>query len=113
MSLLSKLFGGDPTGTIVKTYRETTYRDNFTMKYVPGSGGYQIYVLNFPRDPHGESVDVNHKYGDGRICVTVPLATLSKAKAVAIHWMTGWSGYIRASDGRWPRNGNVRVNVPD
>ena len=113
MSFLSELLGGDPAGTVVKEYRETQYRDDYRIKFVSRSGGYKIYAVSFPRDPHEKGPDVHHKYEDGHLCVTSTLPTLAKAKAVAIHWMTGWSAYIRSSNGRWPRNGNVRVNVPD
>ncbi len=113
MSFLSRLLRNDPPGTEVKDYRETKTRDQYRIKFIPSSSGYRIEVLTCPRDRHGKGVHVNHKYPDGHICTSAPVTTLSKAKAIAIHWMTGWSGYVRSPHGKWPRNGTVRINVPD
>lgn len=116
MSIFRKIFGAMPPPTSVELdYREQSTGDRYRMRYVRSGSSWVCYALIFPHDQHKLGVHKNHKYPDGRICVAsgVSVPTLSMAKAIAIHWMTGWSAYVRSSDGTWPRNGRVRVNVPD
>jgi hypothetical protein len=115
MGLLSTLFGGNAPEAVIKEYREPQTGDLYRMKFFRSGNQWTIYAIDFPRDPHRKGVEVNHKYPDGRICVAagVDVPTLSMAKAIGTHWMMGWSMYVRSRDGRWQRNGRVRVNVPD
>lgn len=116
MSFLGRLFGSDaPPNELVKEYRDTATRDRYRFKFVERNGHYDIYCIDRPRDPHHADSAVTHLFAGGKICVasSVKVSTLSMAKAIATHWMMAYSQFVRSADGTWPRNGRVRVNVPD
>jgi hypothetical protein len=85
--------------------------DNYTINYVGQSDGtIKMFAELHPSDPYGASVTDNHLYPSGEICVSGGNApeTMDRAKAIAVHWMEGFSEYVRT--GEFP-NGKRRVHV--
>ena len=79
-------------------------------KRLQSDGTIKLYVLDHPADPYDGGVTENHLYSDGHICVVAGYEprTMDKAKAFAVHWMEGFSAYIRT--GKFPNKGR-RIHV--
>ena len=73
-------------------------------------GTIKLFDLNHPPDPHGKTSLEHHLCEDGWICVSPGSEprTMDRAKAIAVHWMEGYSEYIRT--GVFPKVGR-RVTV--
>lgn len=86
-------------------------RDKYTIDYVSQSDGtIRLHADLRPADPHGAGVAESHLYLTGEICVSAGNAptTMDRAKAIAVHWMEGYSEYVRS--GEFP-TGRRRVHV--
>jgi hypothetical protein len=95
---------------MLKDYR-VGGKDNYAIEYVPQSDGtYKLFARQHPADPYGKPVNENHLYSTDEICVAAghEPETLDRAKAIAVHWMEGWSQYVRT--GEFPK-GSRRVTV--
>lgn len=85
--------------------------DKYTVNYVGQSDGtIKMFAELHPTDPHGAAVTESHLYSTGEICVSAGNApeTMDRAKAIAVHWMEGYSEYVRS--GEFP-TGSRRVHV--
>ena len=73
-------------------------------------GTIKLFALDHPSDPHGKTSIEHHLCDDGWICVSQgnEPRTMDRAKAIAVHWMEGYSEYIRT--GVFPKGGR-RVTV--
>ena len=116
MGILNTLLGiDDPPMETVKSYRDKATGDLYRFRFVRRGDSVELYCDDCPPDPHRADPSVTHLFKGGKICVAsgVKVKTLSMAKAIAVHWMTCYSSFIRSGRPVWPRNGKVRVNVPD
>ena len=85
--------------------------DRYCIEFQRQSNGtFKLYAREHPPDPYGKPVNDNHLYASGEICVAAGYepTTLDRAKAIAVHFMEGWSRYIRI--GTFP-TGARRVTV--
>ena len=85
--------------------------DHFTIDFVVQSNGkIKLLATHRPADPYRGSASQNHVFSDNSICIAAGNAptTMERARAIAIHWMQGYSVYIRT--GTFP-NGARRVSV--
>lgn len=95
---------------MLKSYR-VDKRDNYQIEYRQQSDGtIKLYARSFPPDPFEGDSHAHHILPDGSICVSSgnEPRTLDRAKAIAVHWMEGYSQYIRT--GTFP-NESRRVRV--
>jgi len=95
---------------MMKNYR-VNGRDNYSIDFRPQSDGtIKMFATEHPADPHGKPVSECHLFSSGEICVSGghEPRTMDRAKAVAVHWMEGWSQYVRT--GNFPK-GSRRVTV--
>ncbi len=96
---------------MLKRYR-VNGRDDYAIEFVEPSSSpfYRLFAREHPADPYGKSVSECHLYSTDEICVAAghEPKTLDRAKAIAVHWMEGWSQYVRT--GEFPK-GSRRVSV--
>lgn len=94
---------------MLKRYR-VNGRDDYAIEFVASEGKFKLFAREHPADPYGKPVNDCHLYSSGEICVAAghEPVTLDRAKAIAVHWMEGWSQYVRT--GEFPK-GSRRVTV--
>jgi len=103
-------FDEERSVTVIKSYL-VNGRDRYRIDYRPQADGtVRMWALQRPRDPYRKSVTECHLYESGEICVAAghEPRTLDRAKAIAVHWMEGWSVYVRTGD--FPQGGR-RISV--
>ena len=106
--------GKDRSDTVVKHFivRYADKTDVYSVDFRPQSDGtIKLFAISHPADPWGKSVQENHLYSSGQICVAAghEPRTADRAKAIAMVWCKGWSDYVRT--GRFP-SGTKKVNIP-
>ena len=85
--------------------------DEYTIDYRPQADGtIKMFATDHPHDPYGKPVSENHLFSTNEICVTSghEPRTMDRAKALAVHFMEGYSQYVRT--GEFPK-GSRRVHV--
>ena len=95
---------------MIKEYRVNGCHD-FQIDYRPQSDGtIKLFALEHPGDSRGAPVTENHLYSNGEVCVAAghEPRDMDRAKAIAVHWMEGFSVYVRT--GVFPKGGR-RVTV--
>ena len=95
---------------MIKNYR-VNGRDQYQIDYRPQSNGtIKLFALEHTADPNNGPVTENHLYSTGEVCVarSHEPQTMDRAKAIAVHWMEGFSEYVRT--GKFPE-GARRVTV--
>ena len=95
---------------MMKNYR-VNGRDQYQIDFRPQPNGtIKLFALEHPADSHGAAVSENHLYSTGEVCVAAghEPRSMDRAKAVAVHWMEGFSEYVRT--GEFPKGGR-RVSV--
>ena len=95
---------------MIKNFR-VNGRDDYQLDFRDQPDGtIKLFGLIHPPDPHGKSSVEHHLCDDGWICVSKgnEPRTMDRAKAIAVHWMEGYSEYIRT--GVFPKGGR-RVSV--
>jgi hypothetical protein len=95
--------------TFVDRKNGDVYRIDFRKGWL--SGGYTMYCLSHPPCPYPLEYAA-HLLPHDRICVAAGREprSIEQAKAIALHWMRGFSTYART--GIFP-NGPARVNVAE
>jgi hypothetical protein len=86
-------------------------KDRYAIDFQKQANGtIKLVAVEHPPDPHGLPVTEHHLYSSGAICITAghEPKTDDRARAIAVHWMHGWSEYVRT--GRFPK-GPRRVMV--
>jgi hypothetical protein len=86
-------------------------RDHYQIDFRPQPNGtIKLFALQHPADSHGAAVSENHLFLTGEVCVAAghEPRSMDRAKAIAVHWMEGYSEYVRT--GKFP-NGARRVTV--
>lgn len=102
------------------SFRDLKTGDFYTIEFVwlvtrkqgwfrPAVGHYEMFVLTRPECAYPTDLTAHLHEGE-RICVREGFEpkTLDRAKAIALHWLRGFSIYART--GTFP-NGAAKVNV--
>ena len=94
------------------TLRETTTGDMYRIecRWNPRGRYYEMFILERPSCSYPVGYGGGHVLETNRVCVAEGREpqTIERAKAIAIHWLCGFSSYRRT--GEFP-NGQVRVDV--
>lgn len=100
------------------SFRDLEHSEFYTIEFVwkprwhsrlTGAGHFEMLVLTKPECHFQEGLAAHLHPGD-RICVLKGYEpkTLERAKAIAMHWLRGYSIYCRT--GNFP-NGAAKINV--
>lgn len=96
------------------TLRDTETGDTYRIECRWNSHGryYDLFILERPASSYRVGYGQGHVLDENRICVATGRepTTTDRAKAIAIHWLRGFSRYRHT--GQFP-NGQVRVDVKD